>query len=82
MTAASEKEFCCMELVSFWKLPTKMVTLRNKRLNCLQKLSCKYKYLVGLYSSLNFIDPLGPILSFIMAQNREEEVATNVLYLR
>jgi len=71
-----------MELHSFWKLPTKVVTLRNNRLNCLQKLSSKYKYLVGLYSSLNFLDPLSPILSFIMVQNREEEIATNVLYLR
>ena len=42
-----------MELVPFWKLPTKMVTLKNNRLNCLDKLSGKYKYLVGLYYLLN-----------------------------
>jgi hypothetical protein len=31
MTAASEGGLCCMELVSLWKLPTIMVTLKNNR---------------------------------------------------
>jgi len=71
-----------MELVSFLKLPTKMVTLKNNRLNCLEKLSGKCRYLVGLYYLLNFVAALGPILLFIMVQKREGEVATNVLYPR
>ena len=60
-----------MELVSFWKLPTKMVTLKNNRLNCLlQKLSGNYKYLVGLYSLLNFIDAFG---SYFVIHNGTEQ---------
>jgi hypothetical protein len=64
-----------MELVAVYKFPAIVYTLKNNKLNCLQKLSDRYKYYVWLYASLHFIDALCHNLSPIMMQNKEEEVA-------